>query len=211
MQVSRNDPFDLSLSIRGLGVMITYMLSDSYEYMYYLTFKRTMKLYVKDFNDAWLKAVEDADFFLGTGDPFVPICHSATIKLMEAKKELCLRWGIDEVEDLQDLAIILQAQRFSPYILIYKQSKSYKKLTQYYERALSEYIECLYLYACAFTALSYKIPLVLKRQFRLPEPEGLRLLNQDDNNVDLLKELIVDLKKDLVDFKALREKKYKKK
>jgi hypothetical protein len=211
MKVSRNDPFDLSLSIRGLGVMITYMHSDLYEYMYYLTFKRAMKTHSREFSDPWEQAIDNLDFFAQTDDPFVLNLHSASIKLINAKHELNIRWGIDEEEELSDDHIVFQSQRYRPYLLLFKRSKSYKKLTAYYERSLTEFIDCLYSYACAYTAQSFKIPLVLKRQFKLPGPESLRLLNQDDNNVALLKELITNLSKDLEELKLLREKKYKKK
>lgn len=211
MKVSRNDPFDLNLSIRGLGVIITYMHSDLYEYMYYLTFKRSMKSHQKEFSDPWAPHIDNLDFFLETGDPFVLNLYSATLKLINAKRELTLRWGIDEEEELADPYIVAQSTRFRPYLLLFKKSKSYKRLTAYYERALSEYISCLYSYACAFTAESFKIPLILKRQFDLPGAESLRLLNQDDHNVALLKDLITDLSKDLEELKALRLKKYQKK
>jgi len=115
-----------------------------------------------------------------------------------------LRFGIDEEEDGEDETIILQAGRFKPYIL---RSKSYKKLRLYYERTIAETIDSLYLYACAITAESNKIPLVLKKQFKLPEQECLKLLNQDDNNVVLIKELIIGLKKDLNEIRLLIMKK----
>jgi|GEM_PF-1585839 len=210
MKVSRNDPFDLHLSIRGLGVMITYMHSDLYEYMYYLTFKRAMKSHSNEFSNPWLQPIEHHDFFEKTGDPFVNNLYSTTGKLIDAKHELTLRWGIDEEEDLRDDGIVAQAQRYHPYLLLFKKSKSYKKLTAYYERALTELISCLYSYACACTAKSYKIPLVLKKQFDLPVPESLRLLNHDDAHVALLKDLIIDLYTDLNELRLLRDKKYNK-
>lgn len=207
IKVSRNDPFDLNLCMRGLGVMMTYMHSDLYEFMYYLTFKRTMKSYSQEFNDAWAQGIEEIDFFEKTDDPFVKNCTHAHNSIADAKMELVVRFGIDEVEDLEDEEMVLQSTRFRPYFLLYKRSKSYKKLKLYYERTLTGFIECLYWYACALTARSYKIPLVLKRQLALPDDESLRLLNQDDNNVELLKELISELQKDLQELKTLNIKK----
>jgi len=209
MKVSRNDPFDLNLSIRGLGVMMTYVHSDLYEYMYYLTFKRAMKSHVKDFKDAWDQHIEDLEFFRDTNDIFVLNCFSAAFRIIAAKQELVVRWGIYEQEDLLTREIISESYRFLPGILIFKRSKSYKKLTAYYERALSECIEAFYFYACIFTASSNKIPLVLKRQFKQPGAASLRLLNHDDHNVQLLSDLITGLTKDLEELKALRAKKYK--
>jgi hypothetical protein len=209
MKVSRNDPFDLHLSIRGLGVMLTYMHSDLYEYMYYLTFKRSMKAYSKEFGDPWNDEIEHLDFFARIDDPFVINLYSASLKIINAKQELIVTWGLNEVEDLNENDIIAESQRYKPYLLLYKKSKSYKKLTAYYERVLGEFISCLYAYACAYTAQSFKIPLVLKRQFSLPEPESLRLLNQDDHDVAFLKELISNLRKEHCELINLREKKYK--
>jgi len=193
--------------MRGLGVLMTYMHSDLYEYMYYLTFKRTMKSYSKEFNDAWAQGIDDIDFFGKTDDPFVKNCNHVHDQIIDCKLELMVRFGIDEVEDLENEALILQSTRFRPYFLLYKRSKSYKKLKLYYERTLIGFTECLYWYACAITAQSYKIPLVLKKQLVLSDQESLRLLNQDDNNVELLKDLIQRLQKDLGALKLLDIKK----
>lgn len=207
MNISRNDPFDLNLCIRGLGTLVTYMHSDIYEYTYFLTFKKSMKLYAKDFNNPWEQPIEHDDFFREIDDPFVENCLKTLEKLIDFKLELALRFGIEEIEDLQDDVIIVQAGRFKPFMLVYKRSKSYKKLKLYYERTLSGFIDSLYLYACALTARSYKIPLVLKRQFNLPGQEGIRLLNHDDDNVELLATLITGLKADLNNLRTLLLKK----
>jgi hypothetical protein len=203
MKISRNDTFDLNLCIRGLGNLITHMHSDFYTYIYYLTFKRTLKSHFKDFNDPWEQEIEDIEFFKDIDDPFVQSCLEARSKLVEFKIDLMLRFGIDEEEDINDEVVMNQENRFKPYFLISKRSKSYKKLKMYYERTLSESIRSLYLYACAVTADSYKIPLILKRQLHHIEEDPLRLLNHDDNNVELLMQLILGLQKDLEIFQGL--------
>jgi hypothetical protein len=63
MKVSRNDPFDINLSIRGLVVILTFMRAGLYEYTYYLTFKRSMKSHSKEFTNAWEEEIEHLDFF----------------------------------------------------------------------------------------------------------------------------------------------------
>lgn len=206
IKISRNDPFDIDLCIRGLGVMLTYMHSDLYEYTYYFTFKRSMKSYAKDFTNAWDQSIDHDSFFTGSEDLFVQNAHSSQNLLIEGKLKLILRFGLDELSDLENEEILMQSFRFRPYFLLYKSSKSYKKLTLFYERSLTEFIECLYFYACALTAQSNKVPLVLKKQFNLPESESLRLLNGDDNTVELLKDLITDLKKNLAGLKVLLKK-----
>lgn len=209
MKISRNDPFNLNLCIRGLGNLLTFMHSDIYEYMYYLTFKRSMRAYKKEFNDALHKSIDDGAFFEDSTDLYVKSCTSACHKIMYCKLELALRWGIDEIEDLENVDLKVQAQRFKPFFLVSKRSKSYRKMVLFYERTLSGIIESLYLYACALTAKTYKIPLVLKRQFKLPDAVSLWLLNQEDNDVELIKELIIELKTDLSHFKLLIENKGK--
>ncbi|QNK64124.1 hypothetical protein H7F33_06460 [Pedobacter sp. PAMC26386] len=203
MKISRNDPFDLNKCVRGLGVLVTYMHSDLYEYIYYLTFKKAMKSYAKEFKNAWEQYLGEEGFFQKIEDPFVQNCLGAELKLMKFKLELALRFGIDEEDDFEDGTILLQATRFEPYRMVFKQSKNYKNLKLHYEKALTGFIECLYLYACALTAKSYKIPLVLKRQFKLPAPENLKLLNEDENTVELLIELINGLQDDLDQLRLL--------
>lgn len=206
MKISRDDPFDLNLCIRGLGVLTTYMHSDIYEYIYYFTFKKVMKSYAKDFNDAWEQYLDEDEFFEKIEDPFVQNALKTQFKLMEFKLELIRRFGFTETEDLEDAEIIIQAQRFKPYILIYKRAKSYKKLKLYYERTLEGIIACLYSYAAAITVQRYKIPLVFKRQFNSADQSWSRLLNTDDNNVLLLEQLILGLKEDLDQLRLLLKK-----
>lgn len=193
MKVSRNDPFDLNLSVRGLTILMTYMYSDIYEYMYHLTFKRTMKLYAKEFSDPWERSIDHEEFFQTTEDLFVQNALRVQSKLIDAKLELLKRFGIDEFVELENEETLAEAGRFPTFFLLSKRSKSYKRLKLFYERTLSEHIFTLYLYGCALTATTYKVPLVLKRQFQLQDPASLRLLNQDDDTVELLIVLIRDL------------------
>jgi len=203
MKISRNDPFDLNLCMRGLGVVITHMHSDVYEYIYHFTFKKSMKSYSQDFKDPWEQHIEHEAFFREIDDPWVQSALNTMTRLVEYKIGLSLRFGIDEEEDLEDEVINLESSRFHPYTLVFKRSKSLKKLKLYYDRTISGFIESLSLYAFALTAQSNKIPLVLRRQLKLQGPESLRLLNHDDNNVALTKELIMALMTDLNDFRNL--------
>jgi hypothetical protein len=203
MKISRNDPFNLNLTMRGLGNIVTYMHSHFYEYMYHFTFKRTLKSHSTDFRDPWEQVIEDIDFFKGVDDPFVRISYESSDRLLNFKGDLILRFGITEEDDLQDEVIINQSNRYQPYFLVSKRSKTYTKLKLYYIRAMNDYIQTLYNYACVLTASSYKIPQVLKKQFIMADKESLRLLNHDDSNVELIVNLIIGLKKDLEIFKGL--------
>lgn len=208
MRVSTKDQFNLNSSIRGLALLTMYIYSDIYEYMYYFTFKKVMKSYSQNFNHAWDQYIGEVEFFEQIDDPFVQNCLHTETKLINFKLELMVRFGInDEPEETEDETVILQAGRFRPYILQSKRAKSYKKLRLHYERTITETINSMYLYACSITAQSNKIPLVLKRQFKFPEQECLKLLNQDDDNVELIKGLIVGLKKDLNEIRLLIMKK----
>jgi hypothetical protein len=203
MSISRNDPFDLNLCIRGLGNLITLIHSHVYSYMYYLTFKRALKSHSQEFNDPWESGIDDLQFFENVDDSFVKCCMKAQVKLIDFKIELMLRFGINEHEDVIDEVIITQQDRYKPYFLFHMRAKTYKALKKYYERTLSESINSIYLYACAITANSYKIPLLLKKQLDHPVQDPLRLLNHDDNNVALLTQLITGLRRDLEVFKGL--------
>ena len=203
MKLSRNDPFDLRLCMRGLGALVTRMHSDIYEYVYHFTFKKSLKSYGKDFKDPWDQYIEDDDFFMDVDDPLVKNCIISMGRLIEYKQALNLIFGIEEVEDLEDEFIVSESNRFKIFLLVYKHSKSYKKLKPYYERTLEGFIENLSLYAYALTAQSYKIPLVLSRQLKLSGEESLRLLNADDTNVAMIKELVIGLKRDLENSKSL--------
>ena len=203
MSISRNDPFDLNLCVRGLGNLVTRMHSDTYAYMYNFTFKRALKSLSEDFNDPWENGIDDLEFFDNVDDTFVKCCMKAHDKLVYFKMDLTLRFGIDEEEDILNEVIVAEQERFKPYFLAHMQSKNYKTLKRFYERTLSESIKSLYLYACAITAKSYKIPLVLKKQLTHSEGDPLRLLNHDDNTVELLVQLIMGLKKDLEVFQGL--------
>ena len=206
MMISTKDQFNLNSSVRGLSVLTMRIYSDIYEYTYHFTFKKSMKSYAKDFNDPWEQYIGEPQFFLGIDDPFVQNCLTVELRLIHFKWELMLRFGIPE-ESTDDEAVILQSERFKPYLLYYKKSKSYKKLGLYYERTLMATIDCLYFYACAITAQSNKIPLVFKRQFKFPEKECMKLLNHDDSTVELLEQLIIGLKKDLNELRLLIMKK----
>lgn len=206
MMPSNKDPFDYIMTIRALGVILTYMHSDLYEYMYYLTFKRSMKSYAKEFNDAWEQSIDHDEFFQGTTDPIVKSCHQAQGRIIECKQELILRFGINELEDMCDREIVTEAQRYSPFRLLFKRSKSYKKLSNYYERTLTGFIECLFIYACAITAERYRIPLILKRQFKQPAEDWFRLLNNDNDTVELLRTLTLELDQDLSGLRLILKK-----
>ena len=206
MKISNKDIFDYRLTIQALGVILTYMHTDLYEYMYYLTFKRSMKSYAKEFNDAWENSIDHDEFFEGINDRIVQNCFETHGKIIDCKQELILRFGLNEAEDLESRQIITEAQRYHPFQLLFKRSKSYKKLSLYYERTLEGFIECLFIYACSLTAEKYKIPLVLKRQFKGPVEDWFKLLNHDDPTVELLQSLILDLHRELGTLRIILKK-----
>ncbi|WP_316838428.1 hypothetical protein [Pedobacter gandavensis] len=209
MRISKNDAFDLNLCIRGMGVLVTVMHSDIYEFIYHFTFKKSMKMYAKDFKDPWEQPIEHNSFFHKIDDPLVQNCLETMKKLLMYKLEMILRFGIDEEEDMEDEIIFSQAGRYKPFCLLFKHSKSYNKLIPYYDRTLTSIIDSLFLYACALTAQCYKIPRILKSQLNLSDSDNFRLLNRDDHNVELLLDLIVALKQDLEVFKGVSFKRVK--
>jgi citrate synthase len=203
------DQFDFQLSIRGLVFQLLKMNEDIYEYAYYLTFKKTCKADAKKFDDAWEMPVTQPNFFMETGDPFVINCCSVQKKIQNLTGELMRKFEIDEFELNKDKVAKVQSARHAPYMMIYKRSKSYKRLKTQYERTLLEYIYYFYKLACVFTASKYRIPLVLKRQFLKEEAVSLWLLNSDDDTVALLMKYIVSLRIDLAGVRELNSKKSK--
>lgn len=203
MKTSTNDPFDLDTCTRGLSILMTSVHSDFYEFVYYLTFKKAFRQYYSEFNDPWELPIEDGDFFNEVDDPFVQNCLKAFTIIGHTKAELNTWFGIDEFEDGQTAKYVFEGMRFKPYQSFYKRARSYKKLKLCYERSLSEFIHSLFLYACALTAQSNKIPLLLKRQFNHSNDDAFRLLNQDDDQVALLITLMKDLKKRLNELRLL--------
>jgi len=208
-KILASDQFDLRVCISGLIYQLMGMSSNAYEFAYYLTFKRSLKEYAMEFNDAFDKIITDPSFFLETGDRIVINCCSVDSKILKCKRELMQRFLIDEMDNCQDKIAIAESKRYAPYRMLYKRSKSYKKLIMYYERSLQEYIEYLYKFACIITASNYRIPLVLKRQFLKEEAVSLRLLNSDDDTVALLMELIISLRVNLATLRDLNANKKK--
>jgi len=202
-KISASDPFDFQLSIRGLIYQLMEMHSNIYEYAYYFTFKRTRKEYAREFNDAFEMPITEQSFFLDTGDRVVIHCCNVETKLLDLQEELTRRFLIDLMDNCQDQVAEVQSKRFAPYRMLYKKSKSYKKLKIYYEKTLVQYIEYLYKMGCVFTASTYRVPLVLKRQFLKHESLSLRLLNCDDDTVALLMDYIVSLRVELETFGQL--------
>ncbi|WP_316821245.1 hypothetical protein [Pedobacter gandavensis] len=201
MKTSANDPFDLDTCIRGLSMLMASVHSDFYEFVYYFAFKKSFKKYAKDFNNPWESPIEDGAFFDDVEDPYVQGCIKVFSLIGNAKTDLNTWFGINEYQDSQSAKYVFEGMRFRPYQAIFKRSQSYKKLRLTYERSLSELIHSLFLYACAMTAESNKIPLVLKKQFKLNGDESFRLLNRDDDQVALLIELMKELKKILNDLR----------
>jgi hypothetical protein len=208
-KISANDQFDLQLSIRGLIFQLVKMSEDIYEYAYYLTFKKTCKADAELFNNAWEMPVTHPHFFMETGDHLVINCCSVQKKIQDLIDELMRRFQIDDIKVREDEIAIIQSERHAPHMMIYKRSKSYKRLKLEYERTLLEYIYYFYKIACVCTASKYRIPLVLKRQFLKEEAVSLWLLNSDDDTVALLMEYIVSFRIDLAGVRELTSKKTK--
>lgn len=203
MKTSTKDPFDLDTCIRGLSMLLSSVHSDLYEFVYFFTFKKSFKAYYSEFNNPWELPVEDGFFFEDIEDPYVQNALMTFSRIGAFKDELNVRFGIDEDGDREDAKYVFEGMRFKPYQAFFKRSKSYKKLTLSYERSLSELIHSLFLYASALTAQSNKVPLLLKRQFKLPGDESFRLLNLDDDQVVMLISLMKELRKKLNEVRLL--------
>ena len=211
MKALCKDPFDYILCIRGLGNLVTYMDSEIYEYLFYFTFRTVMKNYKLEFTDPWRNFIAEMEFFEEIDQPFVQHSYQVNQRLTALKNELVSRFLIEELVDLDDANVEEEADRFKPYTLFYKHSKSLKMLKHYYERTLKDIIRCLFLYACALTAGNNRIPPVLKDRMDLPHEEWSLLLNREDSTVQLLIETIRELKQSLETLQEIMTKPPKKK
>jgi hypothetical protein len=202
-KISANDSFDDSLFIRGVVHQLLHMYSNVYEFRYYFTFKKTRKRFSKEYHNPYKMSIFEEQFYLDTGDLVVRNCCSVLRKISVLKGQLMTSFAIDEMENMRDKVAEIQAKRYAPYRLIFKKSKSYKKLKVYYERSLLEYINYLYKVASVITCSNYRIPKVFGKQFLLENAVSLRLLNIDNDVVAAIKEVIEGLRKDLADLRSL--------
>jgi len=198
-----NDPFDLTLLIRGMVLQLIQMSSNVYEFAYTFTFKRTMKAYKEEFYDPFDKMVEDQEFFLATGDPVVINCVHAENIFHDIKNTVMMRFRLNLEDLVKDPATYRESLRFAPLRLHYKRSKSYKKLKSCYERSLLDYIKYLYQIACVITIEKHRIPAVFNKQFVSNEEQSLWLLNSEDATVTLLKDGIAVIRKQLQQLREL--------
>lgn len=208
-KISAKDPFELRLFINGLIRQMVNMNSNIYEFAYFFTFKRSRRAYSLEYNDPYDMYIHEMHFFIDTKDPVVINTCAVRERIIAFKVALMRKYLVDEIENLTDATAIAQSKRFAPYRMLYKKSKSYKKLKVYYERSILDYIEYLYKVACVLTASNYRIPLVLKKQFQAGEELSLRLLDTDNDVIVLLIELITGLRKDLADLRSIPEVKKK--
>jgi len=193
---SAKDPFDLELLIKGLIYQLIEMSSNTYEYTYYFTFKRSMKSYADHFNDAFEMPVDDQQFFLNTGDEVVINCCRVDKILIKLERALALSFGLELDQVAEDVDAETQSLRFAPLRMMYKHSKSYKKLKMFYERSVQDYIAYLYKICCVLTTRKYRIPSVFYKQFAKNE-SPFWLLNAEDKTIMLLTQAITSLKFEL--------------
>ena len=202
-KVRATDQFEILLLMRGVARQLADINGNLYEFRYYFTFKRTRKAFSLAYNDPYEMPIDNEDFYFDTGDQVVRNCNSSLGKTEQLQNDICTMFAINIHNFHKDEDALRESKRYAPYRLQYKKSKSYKKLMFFYDRALVEYIDYLFKIACAITALNYKIPLVLKKQFLLEESVSLHLLDTDNTVVAMIKETIIGLRADLKNFREV--------
>jgi len=207
---SSKDTFDLNLLIRGFLYQLPFIRGNNYEYAYYFTFKRSMKAYAHEFSDPWEMMIDSDQFFLNTGDPVVVNCCKVSDSFTALEVELCNRFGIDNMEVVLDPVARYEGERYKPFRSCFKRLKNYKRLKIQYEGALQDYIDYLYRIGCVITTGKYRILPIFNRYFAGDEEASLRLLNDDDHIIVLIKRCIGEVRGFLNELKELDNKKGKK-
>lgn len=203
MKISTKDAFDLNLFVRGMGNQLTYMHNDIIDYMYHMTVRGGQKVSREELLDMDRRGLFNSKVYRQSADRNVRICASIDCKIREYKSKLCYRWGIDELEDLQDDYIIVEAKRFSPKLLRFKKSNNYLRVRVFYGKVLTGFVDCLYTYVCAATAQSYKIPLLRKKQFELCNRYDLRFHNDSEDIVRFINTLIDEIMDDVIAYEDM--------
>jgi hypothetical protein len=204
LKIYVTDPFNKELSLRGFLLRLVFMHSDIFYYTCTWAFRKEYKAFADDFEDRWHELDTDPNFFLLTGNPWV--IHGVEVRetLLQLVYGLGQKYGLDWCIDREDPEILAQSKRYAPYELVYMSTKSTKKLKLYYERTLISHINYLYSIACMFSAGKYRIPRVLKHNFKIDDPASLRLLNHDDELISLISEVLELMMGHLQDLNKLK-------
>jgi hypothetical protein len=204
LKIYVTDPFNYKLSLEGFNLRLAFMQSEIYDYTCTWTFRKEYKAFANDFEDRWDELVDDFEFFLRTEDPWVMHAVKVRKTMLQFADRLEEDYGLDWSIVEYDPEILAQSKRYAPFELVYMYTKSYKKLKLYYERTLISHINYLYTIACMFSAGKYRIPRVLKHNFKIDDPASLRLLNHDDELISLISEVIELLMGHLQDLNKLK-------
>jgi len=196
----RHEVFDYELCIGGLVAAVINLHSHHYEFCYFLSFKKSMKLYANDFTHPWDFPVPDTDFFDDVDDPVVQHSSRATLILIEFNNTMMLRHGLHDEEVMQSEALEKEVSRYLPSFYYSMKNKGYSRLVFMYERFFEESINTLYYYACALSMRTYDFPMKMRLEVDYTHPESLRYLNTDDSDVALLADLIAALQKECKDL-----------
>lgn len=163
--LTKNDPFDRDFCLKGLIILMNYMIADMLEYSFYFTAVHPeYKHYQQAFTNSSGNFLPDMDVLGDCSDPYV--INSLFVKHhIELSQELYLGEGFDpwffDIPYYQT-----EAERFPVYRMNRKKGKSLEKLIEYYESTLQSYLQSLYCYAWAFFINSYDIPFHSVEEYR---------------------------------------------
>ena len=194
MKASVNANFDRNLCLRALGVRLTFMRSNTYEYLYHMNFKRRMRRYSRTYRDPFKQHISKIEFFDGNKDPFYQHIYDVHILLRDWQNDFMYRMGcLSSWDDVQDEDILRESWRYADRNLVLKRSKSYDRLKLHFEKALVSYIHVVYRYACVLTVKNHRLPHQFKPLLSVYDNSSLRLLNTDDDHVCFLIDLLAKL------------------
>jgi len=192
----RHDVFNYELCIGGLVAAVINLHSHHYEFCYFISFKRAMRLYANEFTHPWNFPVPDTDFFDDVDDPIVQHSAKSTLLLIDFNEIMMLRHGLHDEEIMQSEEFEKEVTRYLPSFIYSMKDKPYSRLLFMYERFFEESINTLYYYACALSMRTYDFPTKMRLEVDYTHPETLRYLNTDDPDVALLADLIASLQQE---------------
>lgn len=192
------DSFDTE---NGIRENLNEMQWNFYEFCYYLTFKKALKEYGKDFFDAEIQEIKDPFFFKDIDDQNVR--HISETMLIVSDLRIFfthLRWEMDLTEDF-----VNRHRKLRP-AHIHKKRKSYSKLLYYYEQQLEGTIRMIYFYASVMSFETFDLPLQMRILPDLDKEGWHWYLNEQNEDVKESILTIVKLNDQLTSFKKLKNK-----
>jgi hypothetical protein len=202
------DEFELQQCIDALGRFLIDTHSTLYDFSYYLTFKKSLKSLACEFKDPNENHIFDIEFFEDIDDPIVRHSMRMWNLIVDYLTLFLKRYGLDDVQLLEDDNAEVQAKRYAPLGIRRKSRSSYKREAVNYRFYGEQLSNSFYYYACALSVQSYRIPFAMRVQVEYSNSGSFRLLNIENYEVASLIGLIDNLQEKQLELEKLMIKKW---